>query len=230
MSQTEPLMARDGHKFSAYIASPKGRPRGAVVVLQEIFGVNRHIRAVTDRYAAAGWLAIAPALFDRVNRGLELGYSAADIQTARGTMLQIDTAKALLDVAAATAVVRHAGKVAAVGYCWGGLLAWLAAGEQPFGAAVSYYGGRIGQHLARTPRCPMMLHFGERDDHIPLSEVEQIRAAFPAGIFHLYPAGHGFSCDERASFDAASAALAWQRTQEFLGRHLAGTAPQRDAT
>jgi carboxymethylenebutenolidase len=230
MSQTEPLMARDGHEFSAYIARPAGKARGAVVVLQEIFGVNHHIRAVTDRYAGAGWLAIAPALFDRVSRGLELGYSAADIQTARGTMMQVDPAKTLLDVAAAAAIVRHAGKVGVVGFCWGGLLAWLSACEQPVNAAVSYYGGRIGQHLTRTPRCAMMLHFGERDDHIPLTEVERIRAAYPEGIFHVYPVGHGFSCDERASFDAASAALAWQRTQEFLGRHLAGTQPLRDAT
>jgi carboxymethylenebutenolidase len=221
MSQTETLMARDGRGFSAYIARPPGRPKGAVVVLQEIFGVNRHIRSITDRYAAAGWLAIAPALFDRVGRGLELGYGEADIQTARGYMMQIETDKALLDVAAAAAVVRHAGKVGVVGFCWGGRLAWLAACDQPLNAAVSYYGARIGQNLAHTPRCPTMLHFGERDDHIPLSEVEQIRTAFPQGIIHLYPAGHGFNCDERASYDAASAALAWQRTQDFLDKYLA---------
>ena len=230
MSQTETLMARDGHEFSAYIARPQGKPKGAVVVLQEIFGVNHHIRSVTDRYAAAGWLAIAPALFDRVGRGVELGYTEPEIQTARGTMMQIDPAKALLDVAAAAAVVRHAGKVGVVGFCWGGRLAWLAACEQPLGAAVGYYGARIGQNLGRTPRCPTMLHFGERDDHIPMSEVEQIRAAYPQGIIHVYPAGHGFACDERASYDAASAALAWQRTQEFLDRHLTRTLKSTDAT
>ncbi len=230
MSQTETLMARDGHEFSAYIARPQSKPKGAVVVLQEIFGVNHHIRSVTDRYAAAGWLAIAPALFDRVGRGVELGYSEPEIQTARGTMMQIDPAKALLDVAAAAAVVRHAGKVGVVGFCWGGRLAWLAACEQPLGAAVGYYGARIGQNLGRTPRCPTLLHFGERDDHIPMSEVEQIRAAYPQGIIHVYPAGHGFACDERASYDAASAALAWQRTQEFLDRHLTRTLKSTDAT
>jgi carboxymethylenebutenolidase len=230
MSQTETLMARDGHEFSAYIARPQSKPKGAVVVLQEIFGVNHHIRSVTDRYAAAGWLAIAPALFDRVGRGVELGYSEPEIQTARGTMMQIDPAKALLDVAAAAAVVRHAGKVGVVGFCWGGRLAWLAACEQPLGAAVGYYGARIGQNLGRTPRCPTMLHFGERDDHIPMSEVEQIRAAYPQGIIHVYPAGHGFACDERASYDAASAALAWQRTQEFLDRHLTRTFKSTEAT
>ena len=220
MSQTETLMARDGHEFGAYIARPAGRARGAIVVLQEIFGVNHHIRAVADRFADAGWLAIAPALFDRVARGVELGYTAADLPAARGTMMQVDTAKALLDIAAATAVVRHAGKVAAGGFCWGGRLAWLAGCEQPVSAAVAYYGTRIGQHLPQAPRCPILLHFGERDEHIPPDEIAQIRAACPAAEVHLYPAGHGFACDERAGFDAASAALAWQRTQEFLGKHL----------
>ncbi len=221
MSQSETLMARDGHEFDAYIARPTGRARGAVVVLQEIFGVNRHIRAVTDRCAAAGYLAIAPALFDRVARGLEFGYTEAELPTARGTMMQIDAAKALRDIAATVAVVRHAGRVGVVGFCWGGRLAWLAGCEQPLAAAVAYYGTRIGQLLPQqVPRCPTQLHFGERDEHIPAAEIEQIRTACPQAEIHLYPAGHGFACDERASFDAPSAALAWQRTQEFLGRHL----------
>ena len=221
MSHTETLMARDGHEFDAYLARPAGRARGAIVVVQEIFGVNPYIRSVADRYAAAGWLAIAPALFDRVARGLEFGYTPAELPTARGTMMQVDTAKALLDIAAATAVVRHAGKVGVVGFCWGGRLAWLAGCEQPVAAAVAYYGTRIGQHLpGQVPRCPMQLHFGERDEHIPAAEIAQIRAACPQAEVHLYPAGHGFACDARASFDAPSAALAWQRTQDFLGRHL----------
>jgi carboxymethylenebutenolidase len=213
-------MARDGHEFGAYIARPAGRARGAIVVLQEIFGVNHHIRAVADRYADAGWLAIAPALFDRVARGVELGYTAADLPTARGTMMQVDTAKALLDIAAATAVVRHVGKVAVVGFCWGGRLAWLVGCEQPVSAAVAYYGTRIGQHLPQVPRCPILLHFGERDEHVAPAEIAQIRSACPEAEVHVYPAGHGFACDERAGFDAASAALAWRRTQEFLGKHL----------
>jgi carboxymethylenebutenolidase len=221
MSQTETLMARDGHEFGAYIVRPSGRPKGAVVVVQEIFGVNHHIRSVTDRYAAAGWLAIAPALFDRVGRGIELAYTAADVQTARGTVMQVEAAKALLDIAAATAVVRHAGKVGVVGFCWGGRLAWLAACGQPISAAVGYYGARINQHLTQLPRCPTMLHFGERDEHIPLAEVDEIRAACPQTLIHVYPADHGFACDERASFNAPSAALAWERTQDFLGQHLA---------
>lgn len=221
MSQTETLMARDGHEFGAYIARPDGRARGAIVVLQEIFGVNHYIRSMADRFAAAGWLAIAPALFDRVARGIEFGYTPADLPTARGTMMQVDTAKALLDVAAAAAVVRHAGRVGVVGFCWGGRLAWLAGYEQPLAAAVAYYGTRIGQHLPQqVPRCPVLLHFGERDEHVPAAEIGQIRAACPQAEVHLYPAGHGFACDERASFDAPSAALAWQRTQDFLGRHL----------
>ena len=221
MSQTETLMARDGHEFDAYLARPEGRARGAIVVVQEIFGVNPYIRSVADRFAAEGWLAIAPALFDRVARRLEFGYAPAELQTARGTMMQVDTAKALLDIAAATAVVRHAGKVGVVGFCWGGRLAWLAGCGQPIAAAVAYYGTRIGQHLpGQVPRCPTQLHFGERDEHVPAAEIGQIRAACPQAEVHLYPAGHGFACDARASFDAQSAALAWQRTQDFLGRHL----------
>ncbi|MFO1409273.1 MAG: dienelactone hydrolase family protein [Steroidobacteraceae bacterium] len=221
MSQTETLMARDGHEFGAYLARPEGRARGAIVVLQEIFGVNPYIRSVVDRYAAAGWLAIAPALFDRVARGIELGYTPADMTTARGTMMQVDTTKALLDIAAASAVVRHAGRLGVVGFCWGGRLAWLAGCEQPVAAAVAYYGTRIGQHLPQqVPRCPTLMHFGERDEHIPADEIARIRAACPQAEVHLYPAGHGFACDARASFDAPSAALAWQRTQDFLGRHL----------
>lgn len=221
MSQTETLMARDGHEFDAYLARPEGRARGAIVVVQEIFGVNPYIRSVADRFAAEGWLAIAPALFDRVARRLEFGYAPAELQTARGTMMQVDTAKALLDIAAATAVVRHAGKVGVVGFCWGGRLAWLAGCGQPIAAAVAYYGTRIGQHLpGQVPRCPTQLHFGERDEHVPAAEIGQIRAACPQAEVHLYPAGHGFACDARASFDAPSAALAWQRTQDFLGRHL----------
>jgi len=220
MSLTETLMARDGHEFSAYLARPATAPRAGVVVVQEIFGVNRHIRAVVDQYAAAGLLAIAPALFDRVGRGIELGYTPEEAQTGRGTMLQIPPAKALLDVAAAAAVVRHAGRVGVAGYCWGGTLAWLAAATQPFNAAVCYYGTRIADNLGQLPQCPTLLHFGERDDHIPPADVERIRSAFPQGEFHVYAAGHGFNCTERASYDAAAAALAWQRTQAFLGRHL----------
>jgi len=212
----ETLMARDGHEFSAYLARADGTPRGAVVVLQEIFGVNAHIRAVVEQYAAAGFLAIAPALFDRIGRNLELGYTPSDMEQGSGYRLQVDEAKALLDIGAAINVVRHAGRVALVGYCWGGQLTWIGAAALPVNAAVGYYTSRVWEKLERVPRCPILLHYGERDQNIPLARVEQVRAACPQAQIHVYPADHGFNCDARASYDAPSAALAWQRTQDFL--------------
>jgi carboxymethylenebutenolidase len=220
MGQWEPLMARDGHEFGAWLAAPPGKPRGAVVVLQEIFGVNGHIRAVTDRYAAAGFVAIAPALYDRIGHRIETDYQPEDITRARGYVLQVRRVDALTDIAAAINVVRHAGKVALIGFSWGGMLAWIGARSLPVSAAVGYYVSRIGEHLDATPKCPMLLHFGAHDQQIPLADVERARQLFPQGIFHLYAAGHGFNCDQRASYDAASAALAWQRTQEFLQQYV----------
>jgi carboxymethylenebutenolidase len=216
----ETLMARDGHQFAAYLANPVGPPRGAVVILQEIFGVNAHIRSVADRYAAAGYLAIAPALFDRVGRNIELGYEEKDKAQATGYRKQVSNDKALLDISAAVNVVKHAGKVALVGFCWGGQLAWVAARTLPVSCAVSYYASRIGEVLDAVPAVPMLLHFGAQDESIPLADVEKARAAFRQGTFHIYPAGHGFNCDARASFDAASSALAWQRTLDFLHQHV----------
>jgi len=213
-------MARDGHEFSAYLARTNGTPRGAVVVLQEIFGVNAHIRSVVEQYAAAGFLAIAPALFDRIQRNLELGYGPQDMERGTGYRLQVDTAKALLDIGAAVNVVRHAGRVALIGYCWGGQLAWVGAGALPVQAAVGYYTSRIWEKLDRLPTCPVMLHYGERDKNIPRERIEEVRAVFPQASYHFYPADHGFNCDARASYDAPSAALAWQRTQDFLQQHI----------
>jgi carboxymethylenebutenolidase len=210
------LMARDGHEFNAWLAAPQGPARGAVVVAQEIFGVNRHIRRVTDEYAANGYVAIAPCLYDRVRRGIELGYSEKEVQEGRGYRLQIPREKTLLDLTASINVVKHAGRVAAIGYCWGGTLAYLAACELPVSCAVSYYGGQIKDHLDKSPRRPVMYHFGERDPHIPMSDVDRIRAADPDGVFHLYPAEHGFNCEDRGSYDAASARLALERTLAFL--------------
>jgi carboxymethylenebutenolidase len=220
MGEFTTLMARDGHQFQAYLAAPKGAPRGAVVVVQEIFGVNRHVRAVTDDFAACGYVAIAPAMFDRVRRGVELAYTAEGVSEGRGYMLQVSKANVLADLAASIAVTRHAGRVGVVGYCWGGLCAYYAACELPVACAVAYYGGRIAQSLETLPRKPVMYHFGERDSHIPMADVEAIRAAHPAGIVHTYPAGHGFNCSERPDFDPASAALALERTLGFLGEHV----------
>ncbi len=220
MGEFTTLMARDGHEFNAWLAAPQGAARGAVVVAQEIFGVNRHVRRVTDEYAANGYVAIAPALYDRVRRGIELGYSEKEVQEGRGYRLQIPKEKTLLDLTASINVVKHAGGVAVIGYCWGGTLAYLAACELPVSCAVSYYGGQIKDHLDKSPRRPVMYHFGEKDPHIPLSDVERIRAADPNGVFHLYPADHGFNCEDRGSYDAASARLALERTLAFLAGKL----------
>jgi carboxymethylenebutenolidase len=216
------LMARDGHEFQAWLAAPQGAARGAVVVLQEIFGINAHIRAVTDRFAAEGFLAIAPSLFDRVRRDLQLGYSADDVEQGRGTMKQLDQAKVTLDVLSALNVVKHAGRVAAVGYCWGGTQAYLAACDQPVACAVAYYGTGIATSLHKHPKAPVLYHFGERDKSIPPEAVARIRETDPSGHVHVYPADHGFNCDQRASYDAESARLARERTLAFLAQYLTG--------
>jgi carboxymethylenebutenolidase len=212
------LTAADGHRLSAYLAEPTGKPRGGIVVIQEIFGVTRHIRAVADQYAAAGFLAAAPALFDRVERNVDVPYT--DMQTGFGYVKALSTDQVMLDIQAGTDRVAGAGKVGVVGYCWGGTMAYLAAARLKIAAAVAYYGGGIHNHTAEKPRVPVMFHFGEKDAHIPPSAVEQIKAAYPQGIYHMYPAGHGFNCTDRESFDAASAKLALERSLEFLHRYV----------
>ena len=220
MGEFTTLMARDGHEFNAWLAAPSGPVRGALVIAQEIFGVNRHIRSVADGFAADGYVTIAPCLFDRIRRGIELGYSEAEVQQGRGYRLQIPKEKTLLDLTACINVIKHSGRVSIVGYCWGGTLAYIAACELPVFCAVSYYGGQIKDHLDKSPRRPVMYHFGEKDPHIPLSDIDRIRAADPTGIFHLYPADHGFNCDERGSYDAASATFARERTLQFLNAQM----------
>ncbi len=229
MGEFTTLMARDGHEFRAYLAAPPGAPRGSIVVIQEIFGVNSHIRAVTDSYAAEGYVAIAPSLFDRVRRGIELGYKPEDMQEGRGYVQQLKPEQTLKDVSAALAVVKHSGRVGIVGYCWGGRIAYLAACDLPVACAVSYYGGGITQVLDQKPKCPVMYHFGERDQHITQADVTKIKAAHPEGIFHIYPADHGFNCDQRASYDAPSAALARKRSLEFFAQYVAGEKPKATA-
>lgn len=214
------LMARDGHEFSAWLAAPSGSPRGAVVIVQEIFGVNAHIRAVTDAYAADGYLAIAPCLFDRVRRGIELGYTPQDVEEGRGYMKQIQPPQAMLDLSAALNVVKHAGRVAVIGYCWGGTQAYLAACNLPVAACVSYYGTSILANLDKHPKHPVLYHFGEQDHSIPPEAIDKVRAADPSGVFHIYPAGHGFNCDQRSAFNAECAALARRRTLDFLAEHV----------
>ena len=221
MADTLTLTAEDGHTFAAYIAQPEGRPKGGVVIIQEIFGVNDHIRAVADDYAAQGYLAVAPALFDRVRPGIELGYSEDDVTKGREIRARVRNDDALLDIAAAADAVKSAGRIAAVGFCWGGTLAWLTATRlEGFSAIASYYGGGIGSLAAEKPHCPVILHFGERDHAIPLTEVDALRAAHPELPVHLYPAGHGFNCDHRGSFEPTSAGIARERTLALFAKQV----------
>jgi carboxymethylenebutenolidase len=215
------LMARDGHEFTTYIAKPPGKARAAVVIVQEIFGLSPWIVRTADSYAADGYLCVAPALFDRVRRNLVLGYSPPEMQQAMGYRKQVDTAKAVLDIGAAAAIARHAGKVAVIGFCWGGTLAWAAASELPLGAAVCYYGAGIPGLLPKVPTCPTLLHSGDQDQSIPASDVDRIRDAFPQAVYHLYAAGHAFANDDRPDhYNAEAAALARTRTNAFLAQHI----------
>ena len=221
MSQTIKLTASDGATIDAYRADPVGKPRGGIVVLQEIFGVNPHIRRVADGFAAEGYLAIAPALFDRAKPGVELGYTPDDIPLGRDLVAQVGHERTMLDVAAAVKAAAEGGAVGVVGYCWGGSLAYAAACSlDGVAATVGYYGGTIAKSLDRRPRVPLMLHFGEHDDHIPMSDVATIRAALPEAPVYTYPAGHGFNCDARASYDKPSAAQALDRTLAFFAEHI----------
>jgi carboxymethylenebutenolidase len=214
-------MARDGHTFNAYLAGPVGKARGAVVVLQEIFGLTPHIRRVTESFANDGYLAIAPALFDRVHRDVVLGYGPKEVEQALGYRAQVPIATALLDIAAAAAVVRHAGRVATVGFCWGGTLAWAAASSIPMAAAVCYYGSKMLEQSPQLPTCPTQFHFGEQDSAIPMSEVQQLRDAYPAGEYYLYPAAHAFANDDRPDrYHPESAALAHSRTLALLAQRV----------
>ena len=215
------LTAADGHKFSAYRADPAGKPRGALIVVMEIFGVNAHIKAVTDSYAADGYLAIAPASFDRVHRGLDIGYAPADIDFARPLMQNMKLDDAIKDVTAALNEVKAAGKTGIVGYCWGGTCTWESAASVPgLACAVPYYGGGIPGLIGEKPQCPVMFHWGETDHSIPLEKAKEVAAAHANQIHYFYPAGHGFNCDHRGSYHAESAKLARTRTLEFLGKHI----------
>jgi carboxymethylenebutenolidase len=221
MSERTTLHASDGQALGAYVARPDGEPIAALVVVQEIFGVNAHIRSVADAYAKDGFLAVAPALFDRIEPDVELGYEGADAQTARSFIPKLSMEKALADVAAAVDYCTATGKkVGVIGYCLGGTLAWLSACRLPIAAAVGYYGGRIAQYAAESPKAPIMLHYGRRDKHIPPEEIERVQSAHPCVEIFTYDAGHGFNCEARADYDPASAQKARARSLTFLKEHL----------
>lgn len=215
------LTASDGHKLAAYRADPSGKPRGGIVVIQEIFGVNKHIQQVADGFAADGYLAIAPALFDRVQRNVDLGYTPEDIAKGREIRAKVPNDGALKDTEAAIKAVAGAGKVGIVGYCWGGLITWLAAGRlSGLACAVPYYGGGILDNAELEPKVPLMAHFGDRDQHIPVDGVKKLAERHKKHPIFIYSADHGFNCDHRGSYDAPAAKQARERTLAFFRQHV----------
>ena len=216
------LTSADGHQFDAYRAEPDGEVRGAVVVIQEVFGVNTHIREVADGFAREGYLAIAPAIFDRFERGVKLGYETDDIAT--GLVLKAkgnkNLANTLADVKATYDAVKDFGFVGIAGYCWGGVIVWAAACRLEFDAASSYYGGGIIDLVNEKPNCQIILHFGREDESIPLDDVNKILSAHPDLGIYLYNAGHGFNCNHRKSYHKESAKLASARTLELFEKAL----------
>jgi len=224
MGTTIQITALDGNIFNAYRADPQGSPKGAVVVVQEIFGVNGHIRSVVDGYAERGYVAIAPALFDRVQAGVELGYDESGIDIGRKIAFEdVTMDQVMADIEAACDAVSTAGKVGIVGYCWGGSICYVAAARlsDKISAASGYYGGQIMPHIEEEPKAPLMLHFGEQDAGIPLENVHAIAQRWPDIGVHIYEeAGHGFNCDARGSYDASSAAIALERTLDHFAQHV----------
>jgi carboxymethylenebutenolidase len=215
------LTAADGFRLGGYVAQPAGSARGGVVILPEIFGVNSHIRSVADQYAALGYLAIAPAMFDRAQPGLDLGYSDEEVKAGQALMKKLRWDDVVLDVTAAARHVSSAGNVGLVGFCWGGTAAWVAASRGTgYACAVSYYGNAIVTVLEDRPRIPMLLHWGANDHLIQVADIRRIEALAPEVQSHLYDTGHGFNCEQRTLYHAPSAALARQRTVAFLSEHV----------
>ena len=228
MGQFVNLTSSDGFVVPAWVAQPKGTPRGAVVVVQEIFGVNSHIQSVADRLAVSGYLAVAPATFERVKAGVDLGYTSQDMQAGIDLKSAVEALPApgvMADIQAAIdyAAKESGGKVGIVGFCWGGLLTWRAAcALRGLSAAVPYYGGGVttAEEVVRQPQVPVLAHFGERDHWIPVDSVQAFAKAHPDVEVHLYAADHGFNCDQRGSYDAAAAKTAYERTLAFFAQHL----------
>ena len=212
------LNAKDGFQLAAYVAKPEGIPRGAIVVVQEIFGVNSHIQSICDRLAENGYVAIAPAMFDRIHPGFESGYTPEEVARAKTLMQSFNIETALLDLEAARRHVASAGKVGIVGFCLGGSLSWLAATRlKGFSGASSFYGGMVQQFASEVPKCRVQFHFGAADASIPPNNYEEVQKQNPEAEFFLYEkAGHGFNCDQRTSYAPKPAAIAWGRTLTFF--------------
>jgi carboxymethylenebutenolidase len=223
MSEIVKLKTSDGHELDAYVAKPEGKPLGGLVVIQEVFGVNKHIRSVADKFAKEGFFAVAPAIFDRVEKDVDLGYEGEDMQKAMTLMQKLNIDHAVQDVDAALVYAqKETGKrVGVVGFCYGGTLAWLSATRLKPAAVVGYYGGYIAKFAGEKPHVPVMLHFGRQDTHIPESDVAKVTEAHPEVEVHWYDAGHGFNCDMRGSYSEAAAKPAFARTVAFFKKHLA---------
>ena len=221
MGETIKLTSADGFSFSAYVAGPANATKG-VVVMQEIFGVNHHIRDMADRFAAAGYAVVAPAVYDRVQPGFEVGYTQEDIAKGRDVRMKLNDAQLMQDIEAAADHLAGK-KLGIVGYCFGGTVAWWGATRtSKFAASSCWYGGGIPGTKNETPRCPVQMHFGEKDASIPMTDVDAVRAAQPKVEVYVYEgAQHGFGCDERGSYSKPDYDLAQQRTLDFFAKHLA---------
>ena len=221
MGETISLKSQAG-EISAWLATPKGTPKGGIVVIQEIFGVNHHIKAVTDKFAADGYVALAPAFFDHVKKNVDLGYTPDTIAEGRKYVMELGFDKPVQDVQAAMDELKKRGaqKIGVTGFCWGGTICWLAATRLKPDAVSGYYGGGIHANKNEKPQVPTMLHFGDKDMHIPMAHVNELRNLHPEVAIFDYPADHGFHCDERGSWDAAASKQAMARTMEFFGKHV----------
>lgn len=220
MGNTIELAAVDGHTLGAYRADPTGEIKGGIVVIQEIFGVNRHVQDVCERLAGKGYVTIAPALFDRIKPGIELGYTEEDLGEGFGYMQKVGNETPMKDIQAAAKVLKNEAKVAAIGFCWGGQLAWLASKSVAVDCSVGYYGVAVHETLEPPPNCPVLLHFADNDVFVPLEAAEKVRKTYPDMPIYSYPANHGFNCDQRDDYNEACAAQAMERTLAFFEEHL----------
>jgi carboxymethylenebutenolidase len=224
MGNFQKLVAKDGHQFDAYIAQPQSPPRGGLVLLQEIFGVNSHIKEVADSYAKEGYLVVAIPTMSRIQNGVELGYTDADIASGFELKMKVDALPGnpvMNDIQAGIDFAAKAGKVGIFGFCWGGLLTWKSAAQlDGLSAAAPYYGGGIPNEANLQPKCPVLAHFGDQDSYIPMDSVEQFMKSHPEVKTEIYHANHGFNCNQRGSYDEISAKLAKERTLAFFKAHI----------
>ena len=220
MNELLKITAKDNHQFSAYISQPSGKPKAGIVIIQEIFGVNTHIKEVTDLYASKGYLCIAPSLFDRIEKNVTLNYDEIGVSKGRN-LKELCDKDALKDIEASISVVSSAGKVGVIGYCWGGSLSWKIGCEASnLSASVCYYGGDITKLKDLKPNCNVLTHFGELDKGIPINEVKIFEKTKPEVLTYTYPADHGFNCDHRSQYNKVCADIALDRTLKFLKKNL----------